>query len=282
MLKLTRLLIVLVLVIAACGGDEEAGDAGSGDTDGGETTTTTTTTATTTTTTAVSGGGGGDFCDFVAAQAQAVTPSPVGLSPAEVEENYTGILDTITMAAQIAPDEIQGDVQLFVDAYGGLVDFLGDYDFNFLAIPEGDLEDPRLAALDDPELEAAGERIEEFCGIDSFIETPPAGGTPAPGGDTGAGPLPGAGIPADFPGELIPPNGTVLATVEVGGAQSITWDVESTLDDLVEFYTELLGPPTATTADGALWVAQFNGTSTTVALEEASPSLVNMNVTYGP
>lgn len=281
MLKLTRLLVVLALILVACGGDEEAGDDGSDDTGGTETTTTTTTSAPTTTTTVVSSsGGGGDFCDFVAQQAQTVTPSPVGLNPAEVEENFTEILATITMAADLAPGEIQSDVQLFVDAYGGLVGFLSEYEFNFLAIPEADLDDPRLNALEDPELEAAGDRIEVFCGIDSFIETPPAGGAPPQGGDTGGGPLPGTGLSDTFPADLVPPDGELLATVTVSGNESATWELTTPLDESITFYTDLLGPPTGTTPEGAIWVTEFEGRQLNVVVADAD-GFISVNVIIG-
>ena len=274
-----RLMLALLLVLGACGGDEGADD-DEGTTGASETTTTTTTSPTTTTTVSSGGGSGDEFCEFAQGNVVDAEINPLSQTPEELRDVVTGVLADLQESAALAPNEIEDDVNLFVEAYAGLVDFFEEYEWNFLAIPEEAFDDPRLNRLDDEDIAQAGDNIEAYCGFE-FIESGP-GDTPAPGPGTGGGPLPGAEIPDDFPGDLIPPNGTVLAAVEVSGAQSITLDVESTLDDLVEFYTELLGPPTGTTPDGALWIATFNGTSTTVALAETGPNMVNMNVTYGP
>ena len=129
-------------------------------------------------------------------------------------------------------------VALFAMAYGGLIDFLDENQFNFLAITEDSLDDPRLLALEDPALEEAGNRIEEYCGIENFIAPNPA---PSAGG--GSGSLPGATVPSDFPSDLEPPGGVVVANVNVAGATSVTFDTEASADDVIEYYTELLGPP---------------------------------------
>ena len=277
-----RLIVVLMLVLAACGGDDDASDDGDTGDDGATVETTTTTTmATTTTTSGSSGGSGDDWCEFASDNIANVSLNPVQQTTSQLQATIEQVAADIDNAADNAPSEIRSDVQLFADAYNGLLEFFAEYDFNFLSIPQEDLDDPRLNRLDDDDLEQAGDNIEAYCGFE-FINPGPGNTPPPPGPGTGGGPLPGAEIPDDFPADLIPPNGTVLATVEVGGAQSITLDVESSLDDVIEFYTELLGPPTGTTPDGALWVAVFNGTSTTVAVAETGPTLVNMNVTYGP
>lgn len=277
------LAVVVFVLLAACGGDDGAADDadGAGDDVGDSTTTTTTTSTTTTTTTTLAAGSGDDFCEFAQENVVDAEISPAVQTPEDLRDAVTGVLSDLQQAAAMAPSEIEDDVNLFVDAYAGLAEFLEEYEWNFFAVPEDALDDPRLNRFDDADIEEAANNIEAYCGFE-FIESGP-GDTPPPAGPgNGGGPLPGAEIPDDFPEDLIPPDGTVLATVEVGGAQSITLDVESTLDNLVEFYTELLGPPTGTTPDGALWVATFNGTSTTVALAETGPNMVNMNVTFGP
>lgn len=275
MLELRRLVIACVLVLAACGGGDAADD-GSGDTGGSETTTTTTSMASTTTTTAVASNGNGDeFCQFAQTNVAAAEINPLAQTPEQLRETITGVYEDLQEGAQLAPDEIADDVGVFVEAYGGLVDFFDEYDWNFAAIPEEALDDSRLTRLDDEDINQAGENIEEYCGFE-FIDAGP-GAAPGPG----AGPLPGAEIPEGFPSELIPPNGTVLASINVGSAVSVSWDVDSSLADLVAYYTDILGSPTATTGESALWVTTYEGSDTTVALQETDPNLVNMVVTYG-
>ncbi|MDH3189742.1 MAG: hypothetical protein OEM39_03775 [Acidimicrobiia bacterium] len=257
---------LLVIVLAACGGG-----------DGDDTTTTQAggvDETTTTTPTSGGAGAGGDFCDFLVDYAENADFSPVGISPTQIEQTLMGSLDAINQGLELAPSEIKADVALFADAYAGFVDFLGEYEYNFLSIPEDAFDDPRLAALEDPELEAAGQQIEEFCGIDDFI-------TPGPSGPTGSGSLPGASLPEDFPPGLEPPGGVVVASVEAGGATSVTFDTEMSSDDVIAFYTDLLGPPTQQLDEpkGALWFTEYEGVTLSLVVAEIGPNMTQVNVT---
>lgn len=227
---------------------------------------------------------GSDFCAFLIQYADNAAISPIGLSPDQIKDAFVANLDAIQQAAAIAPGEISGDVDMFVVAYGGFVDFLGEYDYNFLAIPENGFDDPRLLALEDPALDAAGKRIEEFCGIDSFIATPPGdpgGSAGGGGGNTGtATPLPGAELPSDFPAELVPPDSIVLTNISAAGGVAVTFQMEADTDDIIAFYSDVLGPPSQSFPDpkGALWATEYDGQFTIVTVTETGDMVVQVNV----
>lgn len=273
-----RLIAALMLVLAACGGGDEGGGdpttAAPGD-DG----TVAPTTTTTTTTTAPAVTVGDDFCEWLIAYAENAELSIMGTSPADLEATLNANVDAINQALAIAPGEVESDVQLFANAYGGFADFFSDYDYNIFAIPEDAFDDPRLMAMEDPELVAAGDRIEDFCGIDDLIADPP--GAPGGGGGGPVTPLPGAQLPADFPPDLVPPGGEVVSSVSAAGGESVTFSLDGLTDDIIDFYTELLGPPASNIPDpkGALWVTTYEGQQLTVTVAEISATQVQVNVT---
>ena len=135
MKRLLSLLVGLALVVAGCGGSDEPSDsttaAPAGDTDTTTTAPSTTTPDTTTTTAAALVDPSDDFCEFVVAYAAETNLSPVGLSPSQVEDLFTGNVAAINQAATLAPSEIQGDVLMFAEAYGGFVELLAEVDFNY-------------------------------------------------------------------------------------------------------------------------------------------------------
>lgn len=278
--RLAKLALTLALLAAACGGGDEGAtttDAPSGN--GTEPAQTTTTAAPTTTAADISANPGDDFCAFITAYAEEVEQEfdVIGMSPAELEAAFTANLDAMNQARDLAPNELRADVELFVDAYGGFIDFLAEYDFNFLALTEEALNDPRLQALEDPALEAAGKRIEEYCGIDNFITPNPA---PGGGGSTGT---PGADVPSDLPDELLPPGGVVVATVNVSGALSVTFDTEATTDEVIAYYTDVLGPPVQQLDDpaGALWTTTYEGAFLNLVVADIGGA-TQVNVSLGP
>lgn len=274
--RVLRLMAALVLLLAACGGGDEGGGDPTTAAPSADGATTTATAAPTTTPPAVTVGN--DFCGFVVEYANNSDFSPVGFTPAEVEAAFGSNLAALNQAASIAPGEIRDDVQLFVDAYSGFVDFLSEYGWNFLAMPEDAFDDPRLAALEDPALDAAGKRVEEFCGVENFIATAPS--DPG-GGVSGGGTVPGGQAPEDFPAALTPPGGVVVASISAGGGASVTFDVDGSVADLIDFYTAELGPPVQTLPDpaGALWITQYEGSSVTVTVVETGPGTSQANVT---
>ncbi|MCP3976095.1 MAG: hypothetical protein GY720_16565 [bacterium] len=283
MKRFIRITMVLTLVVAACGG---SGDDGTTTTvvaggDSGSTTTTTTTTTSAPATVDPGSGSSTDFCMFIEEYAENADISPVTMTAAELEEIFRANLSAIEQAAQMAPPEIAGDVSLFATAFGGFIELLEENNFDFLAMGEAALDDPRLTALEDPELEAAGKRVEAFCGFEDgdFIQTPQAGG-----GDGGTGGLPGQSLPDDFPTDLVPPGGEVVASVDLGGVgTSVTFDVQSPVDDVIAYYTDVVGPPAADIPEprGALWTGSFQDGTLNIVVAETAPNVTQVNVTFG-
>ena len=282
--RLAKLAIAAALLVAACGGgdsDTTTTDASPSGTDQPSTTVAATTAAPTTTSGTVSGNTDDEFCEFIIAYANEVEAefNVISLSPEELEAAFNDNLDSINQALALAPDELRDDVALFADAYGGFIDFLSEYDFNFLAIPEDAFDDPRLAALEDPALEEAGNRIEEYCGVENFITPAP---TPPTGG--GGGPssvITGGDVPDEFPSELEPPGGVVVASFSGAGALSVTFDSSESAEDVVDFYTDILGPPTAQTPEGALWTMTYEGTFLNIVVAEIEGGTSQINVSLG-
>jgi hypothetical protein len=281
--RAARLAFVLVLLLAACGGGDgdttTQPDAGTGQstTSAG---TPPTTAAAPTTAAPVSGNTDDAFCAFLIDYANDVANdfNILSMSAAEIEAAFKGNLDAINQALDLAPNAIRADIELFAAAYGGFVDFLAENDFNFLAMSEDALDDPRLQALEDPALEEAGNRIEEYCGIENFI-TP----NPAPSAGGGSGSLPGATVPSEFPSDLEPPGGVVVANVNVAGATSVTFDTEASADDVIEYYTDVLGPPIQQLDDpkGALWSTTYEGVALNLVVADIGGA-TQVNVILGP
>jgi len=168
---------------------------------------------------------------------------------------------------------------MFGVAFGGFVDFLSEYGWDFLAISEEALDDPRLAALEDLELEAAGMRIENFCGIDNFFDAAPTSPDGSPPG--GNGTVGGSDLPEDFPAELAPPGGDIVAVVNVGGATSVTFNLSTDTDDVIASYTEIVGAPVQALDEpkGALWVVSYEGLQLSLTIAEIGDNMVQINVT---
>lgn len=273
-----RLIIAFVLVLAACGGGDEGGDTTGAPGDGSTAAPTTQATTSAPVVTV-----GDDFCEFVATYAVNANVNFLTSTPDQIEAAFKANLDAINQASGIAPGALQDDVNLFATAFGGMIDFFDEYDWDFFNIPEDAYNDPRLLALEDPALVEAGDNIAEYCGIEDFADPGfnPGGGS-ASGGNTGTpAPLPGAELPSDFPGELVPPNGIVLTSIGAGGGVSVTFSVEADTDDIIAFYTDILGPPAQALDEpkGAIWVTQYQGKQASITVAEFSDVAVEVNVT---
>lgn len=282
MSKSLRFTVGLMLALAACGGSTEESAAPSTVAPEANDTTVTTAaaqTTTTTTTAAPAANPSDDFCEFLIAYVDETEFSPVGLSPDEVEELFVSNLGAINQATELAPPEIRGDVNMFATAYAGFVELLAEIEFNFLAMANVDPDDPRLAALESPELEEAGDRIEAYCGIDNFIATSP---TPPndPGDSSAGGTFEGGELPTDFPTELLPEGAELAVVLNVQGADSVTYDVVLAADEVIAFYTDLLGAAAAELSDpkGALWITSYAGTSLTVTVAETDATMTQVNI----
>ena len=104
---------------------------------------------------------GGETNEWCALMEGAETPAFDVLDitdPESVENAFGEVVDLIDEAADSAPDEIEDDVRILSDQFKTFFDQLEDADFDFTQIDQ--------TALDNPEADAASERIDEFCGID--------------------------------------------------------------------------------------------------------------------
>lgn len=275
MFRLRIALVAVIVMIAACGGDAEpAADDGGGTDDGttSSTTTTTSTTATTTTTVVTSGDG---FCQFAADNADNLNASfSPTQSPEQLRDSLLDTQDRISRAVDLAPAEIKDDVRVFEAAYDGLIEVFEEIEWSFANAPDDLDQDPRLQALDSPELEEAGMRIEDYCGF-SFIATEPGGG--------GTGTVGGGTVPDDFPSDLIVADAEIVAVVNIGGADSVTFDVQTDVDTVIAFYTDLLGDPAGALEEppGALWITTWEGRAANVTVVEVPGGTTQVNVTLG-
>lgn len=282
MSRAIRLIAGLALVLAACGGGDGDAESTSPPTAADDVSTSTaaptTTAEPTTTAVPVAANPSDDFCGFAEEYAETVGISPIGMNPDDLEDVLRSTADAINRAVQVAPGEIKDDVELYADAYGGFIELLDELGFNFLAFDDDVLDDPRMLALDDPALEEAGDRISTYCGLDDFIAAGP-GTVGGSGGGTGGG-LPEVTLPDGFPSELVPPGGEVNASISVSGALSVGIEVASPIDEVIDYYTELIGAPTVQINEpkGALWTTEFEGSTVNIVLSEISPGRVNVNI----
>jgi hypothetical protein len=289
--RATALALALLLVLAACGGgDGEAGegfteaasDQSAGDQQASDQPTSSEAATETTRQPAVTVGD--DFCEFVISYAEGIDAMSFGLNPAAFETALTENLAAMEQAASIAPSEVRGDAERFVTAYGGFVEFLEEYDWNVIAISEASLDDPRLLALEDPELVAAGNRISEYCGVDDLIAVGPSGFGDRPGvpGGSQGGPAGGleAGLPDGFPDDLAPPGGAVVAAFTSGGIATVSFDVPGDAAETVSYYTDLLGSPEleALTPRSAVWSTSFEGTALQLTVVEVAPGMAQVTI----
>ncbi len=105
-----------------------------------------------------------------------------------------GLKDTMDDIASSAPGEIRDDVNLLKDGFNDFLDVLADADFNIFAVDDGD---PRLAALDSPEFDAAGDRVNAYCGVDDDSDSGVDSGSDEDPGDDGGSGFPGGDDESD-------------------------------------------------------------------------------------
>jgi hypothetical protein len=82
--------------------------------------------------------------------------------PEAIEDAFQQVIGSLEDAADSAPEEIEADVELTLDGFKELFDALQAVDFDFLEID--------VSLAENPEVEAASDRIEEYnereCGIE--------------------------------------------------------------------------------------------------------------------
>jgi hypothetical protein len=189
-------ILALALVASACGGggddsgDEatttttSAGNDGGSEGDGSSDPTTTTTT-TTTAPTPVSGDSDSDYCERVRQgfeDQSGLDFNLINKTPQQIQELFEDNLKLFEDWLDHAPDEIEDDAAVMVDAFRTLVERGNELEWDLQALAS----DPVFGVLDTAEVEAAGDRLDAYsldvCGVD-FSEIDGSGADPGPGGD---------------------------------------------------------------------------------------------------
>jgi|GEM_PF-6199327 hypothetical protein len=105
-----------------------------------------------------------DFCDLDDVDDEAIDQLFESEDPAERREGYDVFRAFFVRALQIAPSELKGDLQSMADGMEPFLDLLEEHDYDFMAMYAASESDPELAArleaLEDPELQAASDRVD--------------------------------------------------------------------------------------------------------------------------
>lgn len=176
-------------------------------------------------------GSSSDFCNFNEDIESGLDDLDIFGEVDGVRNAFAQLRDNIDQAVGLAPSEIRDDVALLSEGIEAFVEVLEDYDYDFFAIPE---DDPRLAALEDPQFDAASDRVNAFCGFDDTDDFDSSGD-----GDD----VPDLGIPDD----------EARAIVIQGLQTAFGWDAELAscvvdelgLDDPSSIDSSVFGDPTA-------------------------------------
>ena len=294
MRRLSALLAAIALLAAACGGGDDAGQEDSDSTAPPTTVASPTTVApspadagtaapaetTPPDTPDLGSGSSTDFCrsaddlenedfDFMA----------IGAAPADLEASINELLSIFDEAAANAPSEIADDMAVLRQAFEGFAALLADYDYDFFAIAQEAENDPRLLAFEGDEIEQAANNIAAFCGFDvdatddDDVAGPPLGDIPD---------VMDEGLPAGFPEALVPPGVVSVESFDAAGLQSVNITSSAPFDELVEFYTGVLGAPLGVFDDGtgkvAAFVAELDGSSVNISLSEGDTQLVAIGI----
>ena len=284
---------VLTLVVAACGGGDEGtdttvapsttaagtqapgGDAGDGG--GGEATTTQAPAATP----APGSGSSSDFC----VTAAEVEDTDIGLStfnatPAEIEATINELIGFLDQAVALAPDEIADDVAVLRQVFVDFADLLAEYEYDFFRIAAEAENDPRFLAFDTDAIEQASNNIAAYCG---FEIDPDSGSSevPAPPPDD----VPDVmteGFPDTFPEALVPPGVVSVESFDSPGLQSLVIMSEASFDEVVAFYTSVLGDPLGVfdvaTGRSAAFVAEYEGLNVNISITEGDTQEIGIGI----
>ncbi|HLT15640.1 MAG TPA: hypothetical protein VK007_02965 [Acidimicrobiales bacterium] len=109
-----------------------------------------------------------DFCDLdeVGDDAFDALFTDQEATPAQREEAVKALGAFYQRAIDLAPGEIKSDLVLMSEAIGPLFQLLAQYDYDFMALFAAAEADPSLGeqveAIDSPELNAAGERVDDW------------------------------------------------------------------------------------------------------------------------
>lgn len=199
-----------------------------------------------------SSGADSDFCSPDRADAIFNGLDVASLDLGNLQEQFEQMDDFLEDWADSAPGEIRDDVNTLVGGMRGLIEVLEENDYNFLAVGTNAANDPRFLALDDPEFQAASDRVAEYCGFDNTNPVTSGGGSTGSGGSTGGFSV---DLPDDFPSELVPPNSTLGFAGDVGFGLTVEFTSDATADEMKAYYEAELGNPTFADSESILWTS---------------------------
>lgn len=135
-----------------------------------------------------SGDSGSAWCNAVREAQENPDDSPLsfdffGKTPAQIEEQFNKNVEVIEDWADLAPNEIKGDVETIAAAFRRFVQFGNEADWDVIALSEN----PEFAtAFDDPGIDQAGDRLDQYsrtvCGVDlnAGLDAGPSDQPPVP------------------------------------------------------------------------------------------------------
>lgn len=261
MRRITTLLAILVLsLLIACGdGDDDSSDSDASSSTGSGDSTATSVPATTSSS---SNSSKDNFCtpdniDAVFDGFEATTDL------ADLEAQFSKMSDILDDWADDAPSEIRADAQIIVNSVRGLIEVSEENDYDLIAVALNAEDDPRILALDSDDFLTATDRLSEYCGYDVAppLDGPTLSLDPGSPGDLGDGTL-----PDDFPEELIPPDSMVEFAGLIGPGIGAQFTSTATIDKILAFYEDVLGPPTVTSDESTIWSIFENNTLTTATI----------------
>lgn len=107
----------------------------------------------------------GDFCDVVGELESFDELEDSFADPDAIESQVSEVREIYTQGAELVPDEIADDFELVSESLTTFADAFADAGYNIL-----DVRVSAITELEDPELEAATDRLEEYgeseCGVE--------------------------------------------------------------------------------------------------------------------
>lgn len=190
-------------------------------------------------------------------------------TPADLEAGINEVLALLEEASRVAPSEIADDFDVLRQTFVDFAGLLADYNYDFFAIASEAENDPRLIAFDGDAVEQAANNIAAFCGIDveppesDPVNPPPVVDVPDVMVD---------GLPDGFPEALVPPGVESVESFDTPGLQSVSITSSAAFDDIVDFYTAVVGAPLGIFDDGsgqaAAFVAELDGASVNISITD--------------
>lgn len=166
-------------------------------------------------------------------------------SPAELEEALLAELDRLSDLRATVPDEVRDDFDAFLEASETSVELYQEYQFDLLSIPQSEIEAVQ-ARISGPQ-----ERILEYCGASDLVAQQEGAE-----GDESASPS----VDEEMPDGLFePPGAQDLSDVTGEGVMRVI-ETDASFDQLLDYYSGLLGAEDSLTGSEGSRTATFSDT----------------------